>query len=53
MVRARAGAFVSILASDAGAWFNGSVIDMTGGQMIAVYDVLMREVQKAARARDL
>lgn len=41
---AEVGAFASVLAGDAGAWFNGAVIDMTGAQMTGVYDVLMREV---------
>lgn len=41
---AEVGAFVSVLAGDAGEWFNGAVIDMTGAQMTGVYDVLMREV---------
>lgn len=40
------GAFVSVLAGDAGSWFNGAVIDMTGAQMTGVYDVLMREILK-------
>ncbi|MCA9686541.1 MAG: SDR family oxidoreductase [Myxococcales bacterium] len=34
-------AFVSVLAADAGAWFNSAVIDFTGGQMHAVYQLLM------------
>lgn len=34
-------AFVSVLASDAGAWFNSAVIDFTGGQMHGVYQLLM------------
>lgn len=42
------GAFVSVLAGDAGEWFNGAVIDMTGAQMTGVYDVLMREVMSRA-----
>lgn len=46
------GAFVSVLAGPAGAWFNGAVIDMTGGQMLAAYDVLMREVARAAGAKE-
>jgi NAD(P)-dependent dehydrogenase (short-subunit alcohol dehydrogenase family) len=34
-------AFVSVLAMDAGAWFNSAIIDFTGGQMHAVYQLLM------------
>ncbi len=34
-------AFVSVLASDAGAWFNSAIIDFTGGQMHGVYQLLM------------
>jgi NAD(P)-dependent dehydrogenase (short-subunit alcohol dehydrogenase family) len=34
-------AFVSVLATDAGAWFNSAIIDFTGGQMHAVYQTLM------------
>jgi NAD(P)-dependent dehydrogenase (short-subunit alcohol dehydrogenase family) len=34
-------AFVSVLAMDAGAWFNSAIIDFTGGQMDAVYQLLM------------
>lgn len=45
------GDFVSVLAGPAGSWFNGAIIDMTGGQMVAVYDVLMREVQRASELR--
>ena len=45
------GAFVSVLAGDAGAWFNGAVIDFTGGQMNSVYQLLMDVVEERARAR--
>jgi enoyl-[acyl-carrier-protein] reductase (NADH) len=38
------GAFVSVLAGDRGAWFNGAVIDFTGSQMGSVYQVLCDEV---------
>lgn len=38
------GRFVSVLASERGHWFNGAVIDFTGGQMNSVYQVLMDEV---------
>jgi NAD(P)-dependent dehydrogenase (short-subunit alcohol dehydrogenase family) len=34
-------AFVSVLAGDAGSWFNSAVIDFTGGQMHGVYQTLM------------
>ncbi len=34
-------AFVVVLAGDAGAWFNSAIIDFTGGQMHAVYQLLM------------
>ncbi|KIG15299.1 Oxidoreductase, short chain dehydrogenase/reductase family protein [Enhygromyxa salina] len=34
-------ALVSVLADDAGYWFNSAVIDFTGGQMHAVYQTLM------------
>lgn len=40
---------VSVLAGDRGAWFNGAVIDFSGGQMNAVYQVLMDEVIRTAR----
>lgn len=43
------GRFVSVLAGERGAWFNGAVIDFTGGQMNSVYQVLMDEVLAAAR----
>ena len=33
--------FVSVLAGDAGYWFNSAVIDFTGGQMHAAYQTLM------------
>ena len=32
---------VSFLASDGGAWFNGAVVDMTGGQMNSLYQLLL------------
>ncbi|MEM7159781.1 MAG: SDR family oxidoreductase [Myxococcota bacterium] len=33
--------FVSVLASEPGAWFNSAIIDFTGGQMHGVYQHLM------------
>jgi enoyl-[acyl-carrier-protein] reductase (NADH) len=38
------GEFVSVLAGPKGAWFNGAVIDFTGGQMNSVYDLLMTRI---------
>ena len=43
--------FVSVLASEEGAWFNSAIIDFTGGQMHAVYQHLMDEVIEHARAK--
>lgn len=43
---AEVGRFVSVLASDEGAWFNGAVIDLTGGQMNSVYQVLCDELSR-------
>ena len=40
--------FVSVLASDSGAWFNSAIIDMTGGQMHGVYQQLMDQVLASA-----
>jgi NAD(P)-dependent dehydrogenase (short-subunit alcohol dehydrogenase family) len=34
-------AFVTVLATEPGAWFNSAVIDFTGGQMHGVYQLLM------------
>jgi NAD(P)-dependent dehydrogenase (short-subunit alcohol dehydrogenase family) len=34
-------AFVAVLADDAGHWFNGAVIDFTGGQMHSLYQLMM------------
>jgi NAD(P)-dependent dehydrogenase (short-subunit alcohol dehydrogenase family) len=42
--------FVSVLASEDGAWFNSAIIDFTGGQMHGAYQHLMNEVIDAARA---
>ena len=36
--------FVSVLAGDAGAWFNGAVIDFTGGEPFGYYDAAVRSV---------
>ncbi len=36
--------FVSVLAGDAGAWFNGAVIDFTGGEPFGYYDAAARQV---------
>ena len=36
--------FVSVLAGEAGGWFNSAIIDMSGGQMHGVYQHLMDEV---------
>ena len=36
--------FVSVLAGDAGAWFNGAVIDFTGGEPLGYYDAAVRKV---------
>lgn len=33
--------FVTVLASDAGEWFNGAVIDFTGGEFQSLYDALI------------
>ncbi len=33
--------FVSVLAGDAGAWFNGATIDLTGAQMHSLYQLMM------------
>jgi hypothetical protein len=44
------GDFVSVLAGDRGAWFNGAVIDFTGGQMNSVYQLLMDVVEEKARS---
>jgi NAD(P)-dependent dehydrogenase (short-subunit alcohol dehydrogenase family) len=44
------GRLVSVLASEAGEWFNSSIIDFTGGQMHGVYQQLMNEVIASARA---
>ncbi|PRP97710.1 General stress protein 39 [Enhygromyxa salina] len=41
-------AFVSVLADDAGYWFNSAIIDFTGGQMHAVYQTLMNVVIEGA-----
>lgn len=38
------GRFVSVLADADGAWFNGAIIDMTGGQMNSVYQVMCDEI---------
>lgn len=38
------GRFVSVLAGDAGAWFNGAVIDFTGGEPFGYYDAAVRRV---------
>ena len=38
------GRFVSVLAGDAGAWFNGAVIDFTGGEALGFYDASVRRV---------
>jgi 3-oxoacyl-[acyl-carrier protein] reductase len=35
------GRFVSVLARDEGAWFNGAVIDFTGAQMHSLYQLMM------------
>lgn len=35
------GRFVSVLAGDAGAWFNGANIDMTGGEALGHYNALI------------
>lgn len=35
------GAFVSVLASAEGAWFNGAVIDFTGGEVLPFFDALV------------
>lgn len=35
------GRFVSVLAREEGAWFNGAVIDFTGAQMHSLYQLLM------------
>ena len=43
------GRFVSVLAGERATWFNGAVIDFTGGQMNSVYQFLMDEVLAAAR----
>ncbi|NJK31407.1 MAG: hypothetical protein HC927_02730 [Deltaproteobacteria bacterium] len=34
-------AFVTVLAAAEGEWFNSAIIDFTGGQMHAVYQLLM------------
>ncbi|NVB42427.1 SDR family oxidoreductase [Pseudenhygromyxa sp. WMMC2535] len=44
-------AFVSVLAGDRGAWFNSAIIDFTGGQMHAVYQLLMDVVQEHVQKR--
>ena len=36
--------FVSVLAGDVGAWFNGAVIDFTGGEPFGYYDGAARQV---------
>ncbi len=43
--------FVSVLAGDAGAWFNGAVIDMTGGETLGHYAAQIERL-KARPARD-
>jgi hypothetical protein len=35
------GRFVSVLAREEGAWFNGAVIDFTGAQMHSLYQLMM------------
>ena len=35
------GKFVSVLATDAGHWFNGATIDMTGGQAQSILDTVL------------
>lgn len=34
------GQFVSVLAGPGGAWFNGAIIDYTGGESLALYDAV-------------
>jgi hypothetical protein len=34
-------AFVSVLARDEGAWFNGATIDFTGGMTLRLFDIVM------------
>lgn len=45
-------AFVSVLADEAGYWFNSAVIDFTGGQMHAVYQTLMDVVIRGTDSLD-
>ena len=45
------GRFVSVLATEEGAWFNSAIIDLTGGQMHGVYQQLMNEVIANAQAQ--
>jgi hypothetical protein len=33
--------FVSVLAGEDGAWFNGAVIDFSGGEFQSLYDALI------------
>jgi NAD(P)-dependent dehydrogenase (short-subunit alcohol dehydrogenase family) len=40
------GAFVSVLAGEAGAWFNGANIDMTGGEALGHYNALVEAVRE-------
>ena len=41
--------FVSVLAGEAGAWFNGANIDFTGGEALGYYTTLLDEHRKKMR----
>ena len=45
------GRFTSVLANEAGEWFNSAIIDFTGGQMHGVYQQLMDVVLASSPAR--